>query len=843
MSEMTSSVFLKLRDELSRPAHRAAESVKSLVKDLEKLKGLSGKSFGGANKQIAALTRDVKKATEATKSLRTSMAKPPTEGYARAARSISRVTSEADKASRAVRGLNRSLQGGGSVRSGGGSRGGHGGSGARGGHGGFGAAGHFGRHVARHALGTAAGLGLYAVGSEIGEGIGEAIKAGMEQSFDRAHTKSMLWMQGEKLGDINAAVAQAGKMARILPQFTSAQHLEAIAELRPALQGGLKEAISIAPMIQQAVGVLEAVKQGAGESALKGVNAHGEALDMVRALEIGGLTSHKGWSSEKIENNMAAMVDGMTKAIVAFNGQIGAKDFHSGFKFSRGLAANWTPEFATQIFPTLMNELKKSSKTDASQAGNALQSMSNVVLDGVMRPAAAAKWNALHMFEDGTVQVGKKGKVQTNANFDGLIGHEMFQANPYQWVQDTLLPHLQQYNHVDLNDHAAVAASLSGLFGNRVAKQIVAIMATQQAQIEKDADNVRRARGASGLQELLNMDPTARMQVFAASLKELGGAVGDLALPGNMRAMKGIIEWAHNTSDAVRKSSTWKAIGRHYEEVVAGFFHQGLDGPRGRGKDAKAFYADGTAIRSAVGNIKKLVLDFAAALAPVGGMHENIQALAAWIDGITKAFEAELAFEKDPLGFIESHIQANEQSYKDARKQAQDAQDAPKKAAENAARDAAAANARKIYQDAQPLIKVPPMVSPAHAKKMGLVHNPFGSIPSRQNILATSGGDAIADANGRATAAAPTMRAAGVSLVTAMAAGISSGGGAATGGMSALMASLATIASKGVEVDVRLNTAGAEAQLSSLMAKATTLGKMKPGADGRFSGVLFDHGQ
>ncbi len=59
--------------------------------------------------------------------------------------------------------------------------------------------------------------------------------------------------------------------------------------------------------------------------------------------------------------------------------------------------------------------------------------------------------------------------------------------------------------------------------------------------------------------------------------------------------------------------------------------------------------------------------------------------------------------------------------------------------------------------------------------------------------------------------------------------------------MSALMATLVGIAAAGVTVPVKLDTSGAEAQLSGLMARASKLGGGSKG--GQFSNSLHDIGQ
>lgn len=858
-AEMNAAVSLRLEDELSRPAKRAAESVRALARDMEKLRKLSGGS-SGLNRHLEGVVRQVKEAQKAARGLRETISRPVPDGFRRAVTGIERVRSEAVKATRAVSDLESRLRRGGSFGgrvAGGGNRQG-GGGGHRGGFGSH-AAGHFGRHVVRHALGTGLGLGAYAIGSEIAEGIAESVKAGMEQSFEKQHTVAMLRMQGEKMGDINAAIAQANKMASVLPSFTSAQHLESIAELRPALTGGLKEATRIAPMFQRSVAILEAVKQGAGAKALSGVNTHGEALDLVRALEIKGETSHtrdRGWTEAQNDQNMERYVDGMTKAIVGMNGQINAKDFHSAFKGSSGISNVWSQEFATEILPTIMNELKKSKAADSYRAGNAFMSMSRAVVDNVMTPQAMNNWDALGMYALGTLKTGKGGKKTVVPN-GHMLGYDVFQSNPYQFMQDYLLPHMKEHG-IDIGNRKQVVAALGGLFGNRVANAIATILATQQAQIQKDQDNIRKATGTSGLDFLMNADPTMRMHVFAASLKELGGSIGDLALPGNMRGMKGIIDWAHRMSDAVHGSAYGKSLGGYYESMIAGMFGQRL-GRKGLNGRNGEYYAAGRELGQGWSKFTSAVGKLAQFAEEMGAVTASMRVFGGFFDEAGKEIDGDVKLVKGALGSdFAKRVRADFENYSkqfgDATAvlsahftEAMDAFPAQLKAAGQSIVDALNSVEAWIEKELAWTGMFNKKADAAEKKNGGA--SASWDDPAFPKPAALSGGfnpKAIFDPAPIAAAAGastPEFSAAGASAIAALAGGLSAGAGPATASMSALMGNLAGIAAAGVTVPVNLDTAGAEAKLSALMSKANSLAKMKPGSDGRYSGFQNDLGQ
>lgn len=854
MTDMSASVILRMVDDLTGPARKAGTAIKSIIKDIEKLRSLSGKSLGGT-RQLKAFARGAEEARRAATGLNRAMARPASAGYTRAAQNISGVTRAANQASNAVRNLNNRIRhggGGGGGRNIGGSAAGAGRPGSRGGHGGLMSRaaripGHLGGGIA-HSFGHA--LAFQATEGVI-EGVVESVRTGMEQAFDKRHTMAMLKMQGESQKDIDAALAQAQSLTKALPQFTSAQHLEAIAELRPALQGGLAEAVKLAPLMQKSVAVLEAVKQGAGAKALAGVNTHGEALSLVRALEIKGVT-------QLGEKTMESYVDGITKAIVAFNGQIKAEDFHSAFKFSRGASNNWSESFATTVLPTLMNELKKSSKTDASQTGTALSSMFAAVVQGDIAVDRASLWQKYGMLKPGSYKTTKQGvKIKKG---EGVLGADLFASDPYRFMQEILLPHMAAHG-VDIHNREQVVRAMGGLFGNRVARQISVILATQQQLIEKDRQNVLKAQGHGGLKFLQDASPTARMHVLAASLKELEGALGDVAMPGTLRGMKGIIEWAHTLTDTIRKSPYMEGLKDKFEALTAGIFGQKM-GRRGLGMnmELRGYYHAGASFSGGFTHLTSSIGKLGASLEKAGAYRAAIEGVGIAMDGaagamdlaresaeaIAKAFQT--SFAKGgvidtllkPIGLDHETREAlhrreigrfTGRPYKPEVDTGPQAPSGPARGRNGAkvpdlgiekAWNTGTHALWHMLSGAQP---APTTVNPVGAGAFGV-----GGFKKMGSGLIQP----ITDA---ANAAKPILLDAGVSASDAFASGLAAGGKQAASQMSTLMSNLDAIASRGVGIQVKLEgAAAAEAQLDALYARATALSKASP----QFKGGLFD---
>lgn len=851
MSDMSSSVILRMVDDLTGPAKKAGASIRSIIKDMEKLRSLSGKSLGGA-RQMQTFTRHVQNAHKAAVGLNRAMARPPSAGYTRAAQNISGVTRAANQASSALRNLNNRMRNPGG---GGGSSGGRGGGASAGGgarrHSGGGMFAGFAGAVS-HRVGSAlTHVGVFEAVDHGIRAMSEGIHEGLNQAFDKRHTMAMLKMQGESQKDIDAALAQAQSLTKALPQFTSAQHLEAIAELRPALQGGLAEAVKLAPLMQKSVAVLEAVKQGAGAKALAGVNTHGEALSLVRALEIKGVT-------QLGEKTMESYVDGITKAIVAFNGQIKAEDFHSAFKFSRGASNNWSESFATTVLPTLMNELKKSSKADASQTGNALSSMFAAVVQGDIAVDRASLWQKYGMLKPGSYKTTKQGvKIKKG---EGVLGADLFASDPYRFMQEILLPHMAAHG-VDIHNREQVVRAMGGLFGNRVARQIAVILATQQQLIEKDKQNVLKAQGLGGLDFLKNADPTVRMHVLSASLKELAGALGDVAMPGTLRGMKGIIDWAHSLTDTIRKSPYMEGLKNKFEALTAGIFGQKM-GRRGLGmsKDLRGYYEAGAALSGGFTHLISSIGKSLASLEEAGVFRVSMEGLGIALDGVAGACDLarnsaeamanafKSAFDKGgiidtllkPIGLDHETREAlhrreigrfTGRPYKPEVDTGPQAPSGPVRGRNGAkVPDLGIANAWNTGTHALWRVLSGAQPAPTTVNPMGVGAFGFHG--------ANMGSGLIAPITQAADSVRPIFAAAGASGAGALAAGFASGEGQITGQMQALMGNLAAIAGGGITIPLKLDKAGAEADLAAFKAKAGSFGGL-PGRS-QFSGALND---
>lgn len=481
MSTMDVSVVLKLIDQLSDPARRAAKSMVSL-RDAVERSARSGRGLFEelprnlqraadaarlTGSQLHALRQRYLEVTSAIRGMKAA------EGLSIRKNWIEMQTAQLNQMARAAREAETSTR-----RA----------VGARGSHGG----------------GLLTGYGLAKVGAGyIGlHEAGRVMRTGIDQAFSLQQTRALLQAGGETPETIKAVVDQARSMASTNHMFSVAEHAHSILKLRSAV-GDMHEAIALAPAFQKANAVLSAARDI--KPGMHRLNPEDQAYDMARALEIKGVTRLG-------EKAITSYANSMTKAIIGMSGQIDAGDFHNTFKYGRAATRGWSQDFVENYLPTLMNEFKAKGGRSGGVTGpgNALMSAYSTIVDGRIGKKILPKWREMGLLD-------KQGHV---------VGRDEFILNPYLWMQKYMLGSLKK-KLGDNPTEKSMLKELGGLFSNRVAAQMAQIMVLATSQFEKDRELIQRAHGIEALRLFEESSPQAAMQGLSASFKDLMSSVVD----------------------------------------------------------------------------------------------------------------------------------------------------------------------------------------------------------------------------------------------------------------------------------------------------------------------------
>lgn len=354
-----------------------------------------------------------------------------------------------------------------------------------------------------------------------------------------AHQIQQMNIAGMKQVEIAKAVSAAWGAAATVPTSTATQNLAAIRELRMVF-GDTQHAIANMPVVQQLQAILQNVK---GVS-----NAHDEAYTVAKALEMKGAVKTPG--EFRIEADM------MAKAIVASGGKVDARDFLSTFKYGRSATIGWDQAFAYTILPTLIQEMKNGAGTGgAGGPGNALMSVYDKVINGKIAQKDIPLWAQLGLIDPSKVVRTKTGSTKGLLP-KAVVGWEMFQRNPYQWVQSVLMPAMRSHG---ITGQEQQQMFLSRLGGTRTAAFMLQQMGLQGWKFQRDVPLIQGAQGLSAFNQLVKKDPLMAQQALEAQWTNvktrLGLAVLPMLIAGTIRltnALTALSNWMAKHPDLTK---------------------------------------------------------------------------------------------------------------------------------------------------------------------------------------------------------------------------------------------------------------------------------------------------
>lgn len=363
--------------------------------------------------------------------------------------------------------------------------------------------------------------GILATGAII-KGFESIAKAGAEVN----HQLNLMQQAGMKPSEIAAMQIQAKKTASEVLTTTYAENLKNLRELRYAF-GDSDVAAGHLSEVAKANAVLNAVRGGKG---------HDEVWELVKSLESKGLTFDP--------KQFDSYVNTMTKVVQATGGKVTPQMFMGTMKYGRTATLGWSEEFIGGALPRLIQEYASAGGMGGGGSGgpgNALMSAYAKVVQEQMSKTAAEEFQRMGL---GTA---KHIKGSSQSQITGIPGRDLFIKDPYEWVQQVLMPALSKKG---ITSESAILAELSKMFQVRTASDIMAKMALQgrfregaQSPFEKDIALQKGAMGIQGYDELITKDYDTVMKAFHQQFKSLKEVLGDPLMAPNgpvIKALAGI---------------------------------------------------------------------------------------------------------------------------------------------------------------------------------------------------------------------------------------------------------------------------------------------------------------
>lgn len=401
-----------------------------------------------------------------------------------------------------------------------------------------------------------AGLASVTVGVGILMGLNSISKAA-DKVQDQL--SSMRFNDNMTPAQVGAYLSAAQKTSGTVMTTDILANLKAAMDLRSAFGGSTgqqnAEVLRYLPRFQQAQAIVGSVPGMHGK-------AEGQTYALANAAELYGFA--------KDPQQFDRFIDGATRTMQAFNGRFTGIDFQAIAKFSKGAASGLSVDYLTQVIPTFGVDFK--SRGGQSTIGRAISDMSREIVGGHATTKAARELMQFGLLDPREVIYAKNGSVK-GFNPGAVRGTDLFASNPYQWVQQYLLPSLKAKG---VTSPEGIKEAIDGLFSNANAGQLATLYATQQYRVDRDQALVKQARGVGAYGDMLYNSPAlAREALEGQGLRikeDLGAAISpalahviaDLAKGLSMFA--GVIE-AH---PQVAKVLVTLAVGLGAFLVIAG---------------------------------------------------------------------------------------------------------------------------------------------------------------------------------------------------------------------------------------------------------------------------------
>ncbi|QEL14790.1 phage tail tape measure protein [Limnoglobus roseus] len=201
-----------------------------------------------------------------------------------------------------------------------------------------------------------------------------------------------------------------------------------------------------------------------------------------------------------------------------------------------------------------------------NRTGTGLMSAYNNLAQGRSTVRASTELMKLGLLDPSMVEYTKIGTIK-QVRPGALKDNAGFGANPYQWMQETLLPAMRSKG---ITSEQSVLQEMGVIFGNRTASSLFSLMFLQQEKIAKNMKLSQNAMGTDDLVKLARTSPQGAEMALGKAWENLKIASGEALIPIIIPAMNKLAE-------AIRIMGQW--VYRHprmFDTLIYGF--AGLSG-------------------------------------------------------------------------------------------------------------------------------------------------------------------------------------------------------------------------------------------------------------------------
>src|ERR1700722_16120301 len=352
--------------------------------------------------------------------------------------------------------------------------------------------------------GTGLGAGIAGVAGGMG-GAYLATRAGeaaIRAVASRQHETTRMAVSGETPAEVADAEAQVARLATQFPNVSQTDLLHMLRNAR-SIVGSYKEAADIAEPLVKLRTLAQLARPGEDVS---------EDFDkLIKGLEIKGVTQHPEQFREYME--------GIAKGINVFGDTLRPYEYYEMFKYGRQASAGLSEKFILGTGPTLAQEL------GGEGFGAAVAQFNRLLVSGVGKKGSFQELARLGLIDKTDVaDIPGTGEGQGLKAGRKVIGWQLAQSDPNEWVKEYLLP---AFDKAGIKDKDEQLREIGMLFQSQRAGQLVDLLTTQQPRIGKDMALLNNAQGLSAADMAIHQDPGLAWQGLKSSIDSLVGTTGE----------------------------------------------------------------------------------------------------------------------------------------------------------------------------------------------------------------------------------------------------------------------------------------------------------------------------
>jgi hypothetical protein len=308
---------------------------------------------------------------------------------------------------------------------------------------------------------------------------------GAKQAFDQAHEGVRAQAADMTPEEVKEGQEISAKLTEEHPSVPPSDVMNMLRNAR-AIVGTFDEAKAVMPDLMK----LFVVAQGANVQAAPEELAR-DFDQLVKGLEIKGVTMHP--------EQFHAYMQGIARGLNAFGDTLKPEQYYEMFKYGRQATPQLGERFMLGTAPSLAQELGGASH------GRAVSDFNRMVVEHHAEHQSWQGMVGLGLLSEDDATVSKTGQILGVKEGRHVKGEEIAQTDPNAWVRDFLIPAMNEHG---ITTPLEQTAKIGELFSNKMAAQMVAILATQQSRIEKDLALVDRAKGLEASTMFEHEDPT-----------------------------------------------------------------------------------------------------------------------------------------------------------------------------------------------------------------------------------------------------------------------------------------------------------------------------------------------